>query len=488
MRNRVTRWSPARARRPAGRRSGRPGPGTITTPKEHLGFDAGDDYMLANYTQLQAYFAQAGPGQSQRFRVVNIGTTAEGRPMIMAIITSPENHKQLDRYKEISQRLARAEGLTDDAGAGAGGRGQGGRLDRRRPARDRVRPGAAPLPDRLPDGEPHRPRDDAHPERRDPAARRRSTRTAWSSCRTGTCATRTRSSGRWTSSRGSTRSTSGHDNNRDSYANNQPETEAISRQQFIEWNPQIMYNQHQTGPAGTVLFMAPFRDPFNYNYDPLVPQGIELVGAAIHSRFIAEGKPGAVQRGAASYSTWFNGGVRTTTGFHNQIGLLTEIIGNPTPISIPLPAAAAAARRQPAVPDPAAAGVAPAAVDRVPAHGRSRDPRPRLEDARGLPVPHRTGWARTRSSAGARTPGRSRRRGSRPCRRRLRRRPAGRAEPRPGAAAVRRRRRAAAVAAAERPSKYYAMLRDPAPARSARLHHPVGPAGLPDGDASSSTR
>ena len=84
----------------------------------------------------------------------------------------------------------------------------------------------------------------------------------------------------------------GHDNNRDSYANNQPETEAISRQQFIEWNPQIMYNQHQTGPAGTVLFMAPFRDPFNYNYDPLVPQGIELVGAAIHQRFITEGKPG----------------------------------------------------------------------------------------------------------------------------------------------------------------------------------------------------
>ena len=60
-----------------------------------------------------------------------------------------------------------------------------------------------------------------------------------------------------------------------------------------------------------------------------------MVGATIHQRFITEGKPGAVQRGAASYSTWFNGGVRTTTGFHNQIGLLSEIIGNPTPISIP---------------------------------------------------------------------------------------------------------------------------------------------------------
>ena len=41
-------------------------------------------------------------------------------------------------------------------------------------------------------------------------------------------------------------------------------------------------------------------------------------------------------RSGAPYSTWFNGGDRTTTGFHNQIGLLSEIIGNPTPISIPL--------------------------------------------------------------------------------------------------------------------------------------------------------
>ena len=55
--------------------------------------------------------------------------------------------------------------------------------------------------------------------------------------------------------------------------NNLPETEAINRQLYIEWIPQIMYNQHQTGPAGAMLFVPPFRDPFNYNYDPLVPDG-----------------------------------------------------------------------------------------------------------------------------------------------------------------------------------------------------------------------
>ena len=36
------------------------------------------------------------------------------------------------------------------------------------------------------------------------------------------------------------------------------------------------------------------------------------------------------------YSTWWNGGLRTTAYYHNIIGLLTEIIGDPTPENIPL--------------------------------------------------------------------------------------------------------------------------------------------------------
>src|SRR5204862_299270 len=51
--------------------------------------------------------------ESDRMRLVRIGTTAEGRPMWMAIVTSPENFRKLARYQEISRRLALAEGLTD---------------------------------------------------------------------------------------------------------------------------------------------------------------------------------------------------------------------------------------------------------------------------------------------------------------------------------------------------------------------------------------
>jgi len=59
------------------------------------------------------------------------------------------------------------------------------------------------------------------------------------------------------------------------------------------------------------------------------------VGAAMHTRFIQEGKPGATMRSGASYSIWWNGGLRTTVYFHNMIGILTETIGNPTPVEIP---------------------------------------------------------------------------------------------------------------------------------------------------------
>ncbi|MCA6472896.1 MAG: hypothetical protein IM548_04710 [Chitinophagaceae bacterium] len=49
-----------------------------------------------------------------------------------------------------------------------------------------------------------------------------------------------------------------------------------------------------------------------------------------------ENKPGYTNKNGSVYSTWYNGGLRTTTYFHNMIGLLTEIIGSPNPSNIPL--------------------------------------------------------------------------------------------------------------------------------------------------------
>jgi hypothetical protein len=84
----------------------------ITSPKEELGFNIGDDYYLANYTQLSTYWKKLAE-ESDRMTLERIGTTAEGRPLFMAIITSPENHRQLDHFKLIAKKIALAEDLND---------------------------------------------------------------------------------------------------------------------------------------------------------------------------------------------------------------------------------------------------------------------------------------------------------------------------------------------------------------------------------------
>jgi hypothetical protein len=128
----------------------------------------------------------------------------------------------------------------------------------------------------------------------------------------------------------------GHDNNRDSFMSSMSETTNVNKQLFREWYPQIVYNQHQTGPNGMVVFVPPFRDPFNFNYDPLVMTELQEVGMAMHSRLVAEDKKGSGARSAAPYSTWHNGMERSVAYFHNSIGLLTEIIGGPTPTTVNL--------------------------------------------------------------------------------------------------------------------------------------------------------
>src|SRR5262245_30633897 len=85
----------------------------ITTPSEEFGHNFGDDYFLANYKQIAAYW-QKLDAQSDRMVLREIGKTAEGRPHLMAIVSSPENLRNLNRYQEISRRLARAEGLTEE--------------------------------------------------------------------------------------------------------------------------------------------------------------------------------------------------------------------------------------------------------------------------------------------------------------------------------------------------------------------------------------
>jgi len=305
----------------------------ITTPKEYFGFDIGNDYHLANYTQAVAYWKKLAQ-QSDRIKLSEIGTTAEGRPMYMLIITAPENHKNLDRYKAISHRLALAEGLTDEQARALATEGKSiVWIDGGLHATEVL--GAQQLIQMVYE----------MASRNDPETLRTLKDVILLACLVNPDGMELVSNWYMRNPDPTKRSTAGiprlyqkyigHDNNRDFLLVAQAETRAVSRIFFAEWHPQIVYNHHQTGPAGTVLFCPPLRDPNNYHLDPLVVLGIDLVGAAMHSRFAAEGKPGATMRTGAPYSGWWNGGLRSSTCFHNMIGLLTETIGNPTPMEIP---------------------------------------------------------------------------------------------------------------------------------------------------------
>ena len=305
----------------------------VTSPREQFGHDIGDDYFLANYTQYVEYLKKIDQ-QSDRMTVVDIGKTEEGRTQYMAIITSPENHKKLAQYKETNRRLALAESLTDDQ------------------ARQLAQQGKTVV---WIDGGIHA-TEVLGAQQLIETVYRLNTKTDPETLRILNddiiLCTEVNPDGmelvsNWymRDADEKKRSTSGiprlyqkyigHDNNRDFYMMNMSESVNENRVMYREWYPAIMYNHHQTGPAGAVLFAPPFRDPFNYNFDPLIVLGIDMVGSAIHTRLAAEGKPGAVMRSGAPYSTWFNGGIRTTSYFHNQIGILTETIGNPTPVEIP---------------------------------------------------------------------------------------------------------------------------------------------------------
>src|SRR5258708_17132955 len=287
----------------------------ITTAKESLGFDVGDDYHLANYAQFSAWWQELAT-ESDCMKLVEIGKREEGRPQWMAIITSPENHMKLARYKEIARKLALAEGLTDDEARALAHEGKavvwidGGLHATEVLGAHQLMEFVYEMVSRN-DAETLRILNDviilavhANPDgmelvsnwyMRESDPKKRTTQNVprlWEKY-------------------------IGHDNNRDFYMSNMRESTNMNRILYTEWFPQIMYNHHQPGPAGAVMFAPPFRDPFNYNFDPLIPLQIDMVGAAMHTRLAAEGKPGAVMRTGAPYSTWFNGGIRTTSYFHN---------------------------------------------------------------------------------------------------------------------------------------------------------------------------
>jgi len=84
------------------------------SPKSVLGFTPSDDKTIADWTQIVDYFTRLDKG-SDKVLVREIGKSTNGKPLIVAFISSSSNIKNLEKYRQISAKLADPRTVKDAA-------------------------------------------------------------------------------------------------------------------------------------------------------------------------------------------------------------------------------------------------------------------------------------------------------------------------------------------------------------------------------------
>src|SRR5438445_783262 len=226
-------------------------------------------------------FYQALASASDRMRYRELGHSTLGAPMIALVISSPQNLRALDRYRELNAKLADPRGFKTAKEAEDVLRGGktivlitsgihstevGGHLSPAvlayRLASDTSLATRAILdnvilwlvPSLNPDGV--------------------SIVTRWYNRTLGTTAEGTDPPELY-------HHYAGHDNNREWYASSQAETALVGDSIHNVWHPQIVHDIHQQDTDGSRLFLPPYLDPIEPNVDPLLVDGVNALGTAM---------------------------------------------------------------------------------------------------------------------------------------------------------------------------------------------------------------
>ncbi len=291
----------------------------IPKPEDVLGFQIGADYHLATYTQAMEYFKKLQEN-SKRIKLFDMGKTSMGQTMTYAVISSEENIDNLEKYKQIIQRLSLVKGLSDDEAERLAQEGKavvyidgGLHADECAPAQHNVQLAYNLVTTK--DPKELKILNDvililvfANPDGMNLLAE-------WYQPNVGT--PYEVSPMPWLFQK-----YAGHDNNRDSHLANLVETQNLSRLVDKEWNPVILYNHHQTAPFPARIWTPPNSEPTNPNVHPLIVRWQNLIGSAMGAAFDEEGKEGAISR--IIFDTWYPGYVTQVVDSHNIISILTE--------------------------------------------------------------------------------------------------------------------------------------------------------------------
>ncbi len=286
-----------------------------------LGFTPGDDRTIADWSQINNYFARLDKA-SERVRVEQIGLTTLKRPLIVAFISAPENIRELEKYKTIQRRLSDPRTVASET------------------ARDElIRQGktvvaiscsihsteivasqmSMQLAYELATAEDAATREilqntilllipSANPDGVDIVA-------DWYRKTLGTPYEGTEPPEIY-------HYYAGHDDNRDWFMLDLAETRAITKFFWKEWFPEIVYDVHQQGATGSRFFIPPFYDPPNPRIAPLLLREVGLIGHKMAADLEAANVQGVITN--ALYDTWWHGGFRTAPYYHNSIGILSE--------------------------------------------------------------------------------------------------------------------------------------------------------------------
>ncbi|MFO7981648.1 MAG: M14 family metallopeptidase, partial [Candidatus Aminicenantes bacterium] len=293
-----------------------------TPPDEFLGFKVGADRKLADYKQITDYFKKLDE-ESNKIKVLTIGESTLGKPIIMAVITAEENMDKLDTYTDITKQLRNARGLSSDEAKDLAQKGKTILLitcnihsteiassqmsmefaydlvigntgfDTETALKDVI---VLLVPSTNPDGE--------------------QMVTEWYRKWVGT--KYEGSSMPWLYHH-----YAGHDDNRDWFMFNLKETRAVTKVLYHDWIPQIHMDEHQMGSTGARLFIPPFMDPPVPTINPLLWRGVALCGTNMAYDLQKNGFKGVVH--GRSFTGWWIGACDDTSWLHNCIGLLSEM-------------------------------------------------------------------------------------------------------------------------------------------------------------------
>ncbi len=294
---------------------------SIPKPEDVIGFKVGSDFHLVNYEQSVSYFEKLDEA-SDMVEMRSAGKTTEGRDWKYVLISSPENLKNIDHYKNIAQRLAHPDGLSREEALRLAEEGKsivdlngGLHASEVAGAQDMI-PLAYEIISRSGEKKYKAILDNVililwpslNPDGMDIISN-------WYLSNLGT--PYEISGTPWLYQK-----YVGHDNNRDAYMLNMVESRVVERT-WREWEPNIIHVLHQTAPFPTRIWLPPFADPVASQTPPIVLREVNMIGMAMAQELETEGLPGAVHMGKG-FDAWYPGYIDYLPVLQNTPSFWTE--------------------------------------------------------------------------------------------------------------------------------------------------------------------